>query len=98
MPRDPAVRNRTCGYLRAASGMVRRRANASKPQIQCNACRCDYRVAARDEQHLFMRRAPLLIRPQETTGGHMNERTPSDCAPATTDRDRALAAPESYFR
>jgi len=29
MPRDPAVRNRTCGYLRAASGVVRRRANAS---------------------------------------------------------------------
>ena len=28
----------------------------------------------------------------------MNERTPSDCATATTDRDRALAAPESYFR
>jgi len=28
----------------------------------------------------------------------MNEHTPSDCAKATTDRDRALAAPESYFR
>jgi len=47
-------------YLRAASGMVRRRANASKPQIQCNACRCDCRVAARDEQHLFIRRVRLL--------------------------------------
>ena len=28
----------------------------------------------------------------------MNERTPSDCATATTDRDLALSAPESYFR
>ena len=28
----------------------------------------------------------------------MNERTPSDCARGLTDRDRALAAPESYFR
>jgi len=28
----------------------------------------------------------------------MNEHTPSDCATPTTDRDGALAAPESYFR
>ena len=28
----------------------------------------------------------------------MNERTPSGCASATTDRDLALSEPESYFR
>ena len=28
----------------------------------------------------------------------MNERTSADCAKGVTDRDRALAAPESYFR